>query len=337
MQYENPCIFKKECRKCNLCTTESRPDMCLSLECEFYIPCKRCGVNMNLNQDGICKVCEKNKDKNKPTSDEISERLSDEISSILEQEEDEHKDYSEEHLDGIMDKMALSSRKKKTRNTVSGKKARTVKVTMPGTAPPEYSKEEMDYYLKQWNEYSGFYSDPTVFPIVHNLIILEIELNYVTQQILDVKGEYKRDVLTRRTQLIKDIGELRKHLPVEEASRMSEEETALSMIYDKYLNESRRRNSGDVKRIFDTPTIALAPVLHFKPDLSDLIARCGYQVEDAISLITRLKDLPEDPMELAKMFNFPVDEEFAKSDSEQEDDFDYSKYYEDTSELEEID
>lgn len=320
-EYENPCVFKKVCRECSFCKSDSRPSMCIELACEHYTPCKKCGANRKLDDSKKCNLCLRKKDR--VSDDLLSGRGR--LSSNTAKKEDSLLDEDlEENLGSIVDNLtrSLSSKKREKKRD----KYKDIKVTMPGTPPTEYSNEEKGYYLMQWKEYADFYSDPTVFPLIHNLIILEIELNYITFRILDTRSEMKESLAKRRTDVIRNIADLRKHLPTEDAMKMSEEESALSTIHDTYIKEAEKRNKGGFKKIFDLPTVALAPVLHFKSDLVELLERCGYEVKDIVELMANIKDRPEDPAELAKAFGFPVDKKYACEDNEE---VDYNEYYED--------
>jgi hypothetical protein len=275
--YDDPCVFKRACKKCNFVEKGKRPTECIALKCMDYTPCKKCGGNKLINSNNICRTCESG----------VTE-------SILRKSK---ADTAEDISDQINKEMNIV---KKRSN-----------ITIPGTPPRDYDETEVEYYTNQWNEYFGYYTDPTMKPIIHHIILIEVELNKVSYQILNSRKADQDLLISKRTVLLKNLELLRKQLPEESARNASKEETALSLIYDKYIEESEKSNKGGIKRIFDTPTIALAPVLRFPADLTELLEKCGYEVIDISKALSVLKDLPRDPVELAEFFGFPVSVEDA--------------------------
>lgn len=328
-EFSNPCVFKAKCRSCNLCRSEDRPEMCIGLNCPDYTPCKKCEANRKLNEDLMCGLCVKLKERDITGELLAGKAVAGLDNGFTESEPNDEESLLDENLEEnlfeVVDNLTRSERSKK--RTGKHKKIKPIESTMPGTPPKEYSESETKYYESQWKEYSDFYRDPTVFPLIHNLIILEIELNFVTGKMIRTRSELRDEFSKRRTDIIRNIDILRRSLPSEEAMKMSEEEAALSIIHDRYIEEVTKRNNGKAKKIFDLPTIALAPVLHFKKDLIELLERLGYKTVDIFDMTTKIDDIPEDPQELAKMFGFPISQQFACEDDE--DSVNYADYYDD--------
>lgn len=301
MIIENPCIFKVQCRNCNICAVDDRPSVCSSIECEHYSPCSKCNRNMILNNERRCRICAK-------TSYTDSLASGD---GRLSTNEDYDKDVKIDNLAKIVGDSILSdtARAKKQREERREERVRKLKITLPGIPPSEYSQEESDYYKSQWKSYSDYYRDPTIYPMIHNMIILEIELNHITQLLLGTRGEYQKNLLNHRSDIINNLSQIRRMLPEEDALELSEDEKALSMIYETYVREVKARNKDGIKRIFDLPTLALAPVLHFKADLFDILKRLGYKPIDIEEIVKRIRKPPSDPTELAISLGFPINEE----------------------------
>jgi len=308
---DNPCVFKRECRKCNLCNKDDRPTMCKMLECEHYTPCAKCGRNMQLDDSKKCRVCNKTGYVESLASG--NERISVNTVNAV-------SNNADALLSDIIDSTSRSGVDKRS---ATGDKRRTddyrkINITAPGIPPQEYNESERKYYMDQWSNYSNYYRDPTVYPLIHNLIILEVELNYITFTMIGTRGEYHDKLIRHRTDLIKNMTAIRDQLPSEESFELSEDEKALSIIYETYKNEVEKRSKGKIKRLFDLPTIALAPNLHFKKDLSAILKKLGYKQIDIDEVVKRMKDYPEDPYELALFLGFPLDEEVVEENEDQD-------------------
>jgi len=304
---DNPCLFKKECRRCTLCNVTDRPEACKSLSCEHYTPCKKCGRNLSLFE-GKCKICLKSgyvsdlaDGESRPEINSVNSVVNDALRSDKQRRDD----------DRSIEKRA---------------KVRQVKITPPGVSPEEYDESEKKYYKDQWTQYAEYYRDPTIYPLIHNLIILEIELNYITFMMLRTRGEYHDKLIKYRTDIIRNMTSIRDQLPSEESFELSEDEKALSLIYEQYKEEVKKRSKGKIKRLFDLPTIALAPNLYFKKDLHILLTRLGYKEIDVNSAVSKMKDLPEDPFDLAVFLGFPINEDAVQEEGvEQLEDENYSE------------
>jgi hypothetical protein len=262
---------------------------------------------MVLTEDGKCRICNKSS-----YVDELADgdgRL--EINTV---DNEEERDDLSKLVEGI-----LKSDTQKELDEIKKRKLakiRKVKITSPGTPPSDYNDDEVKYYKEQWSKYEDYYRDPTIFPLLHNLIILEIELNYVCNLILGTRGEFHEKLIKHRTDIIRNMVQIRDQLPSDEAMELSEDEKALSLMYEKYIIEAKKRRSGDIKRMLDLPTLALAPVLHFKPDLVRILNDLGYKTIDVDAIASKIKELPEDPFEIALALGFPINEEVVGSEDE---------------------
>ena len=189
-------------------------------------------------------------------------------------------------------------------------------VTMPGQPLPHYSKDAKDYYMSQWEEYSGYYSDPTIYYVVHQLIIIEIELSvvsstlskFITDDTIAPKLEKRRD------KLIANLASLRRQLPEKDALELSDDEKAMSMVYERYIAEKKADTfgNGPVRRILSPDAYALAPVLHYRIDPVDLLNRLGYKIVDPDMVAKLIESPPEDPLDAAEFYGFRPREKYAE-------------------------
>lgn len=317
----NQCSFKPACRACSLVEISQRPEMCASIECASYTPCSKCSNNRKLNDSGQCTVCKKS---DEYINDESYGKAADEEAEVDIPVADILSDLQSESLN--QEEREMAERRKRAAKSRKNKKED--EITMPGTPPASYSSAQKDYYNNQWDQYTAFFIDPTNLPILHNMIQLEIELNVLSYRIARATGDILDGLEKKRTNTIKNIQALKAMLPDDEARRMSEEETALSKIHDKYVEEAAKRTNGGIRSIFSLPAMALAPVLHHKADLNELLQEAGFNVVGMEEFMRRLKDLPKDPHQIARMFHFPIDQRYAMEGSE--DGVDYSKALGDT-------
>lgn len=285
----NPCSFKTECRNCNFCDMEARPVMCLKLNCEYYTPCKLCGNNKPLDIHGKCRECDGSKKK---------------LEQIV------VRDPSGNAV--LVDDTPPT-------NTLLPKIAEVTKIsiTMPGTPPPEYTKEERDMYNLQWAQYNGFYRDPTAYTICHNIILLEIELNWHMSFMRQNREVVSRNMDSKQRRLIENLKILRDQLPNKEAQDLSDDEKSLGMILERYAQEIKARRVGGISRLLSQDAIALAPALHFRINPIDLMKRCGYamaDISDVIGKVQDMQDIPSDPKDLLEFLGFYLTEKYAVDD-----------------------
>lgn len=271
--------------------------------CDIYTPCKKCSNNRNLDSDGLCSSCTRRADG--------VVTLTDAEGQILEIPESSVKNFL---LNEELKKPAVSSLDLPQINLEEATiQPRKIKISMPGTPPSGYSDDEREYYLAQWSEYQGFYRDPTARVIVHNIIILEIELNFTVNFITEKRGSDVSILEKQRTRLIDNLKELRNQLPEKEANDMSDDEKSLAMIYDRYCEEKKLMAVGKVSRMVTPEALALAPVLTFPLNPQELLVRLGYRQIDAIQACESIvqADLPSNPKKMLEFFGFFLEEKFA--------------------------
>lgn len=298
----NVCTYKKVCRHCNLCEIDDRPDMCVDLECEHYTPCVKCGKNRNVDSKGRCDHCQRKK------KEKTVVRTAD---GGYKEVEDDSPNDPRFAMKGIS---TVNINEDDSGETSDG----YVDITPPGVPPVKYSDAEKDYYRRQWEQYEGFYRDPTAYAVIHQIIILEIELNWTVCYMIGKRGEYQKDLESQRNSIITNLQKLRGQLPEKEANELTDDEKSLAMIYDAYIKERQAREKGGVRRIFTQDAVALAPVLPFQLNLQSLLERSGYRTVEAIEAAEKFADsfsengIPESPEDIAEFFGFPIREEYAQ-------------------------
>lgn len=299
----NACTFKKVCKDCQITHLADRPKMCDDIRCDKYTPCTRCGNNKVLGEDGMCTSCTRTKGG--------TIQITDAEGSIVEIPEQVVKNF---RLKDDLDKPALAPQISQTVQLEEAIiKARKISVSMPGTPPSEYSDQEKDYYLSQWGEYEGYYRDPTAKVILHNIIILEIELNFVVSFIIQSRGSDVTALEQQRTRLIKNLEGLRNQLPDKEALDMSDDEKSLAMILERYCEVNKLRAVGKVSRVISPAALALAPALTFPINPAEILARLGYKQVDIIQACESIMptDLLSDPKKTLEWFGFFLEEKYA--------------------------
>src|SRR5690606_9263811 len=110
-------------------------------------------------------------------------------------------------------------------------------ISFPGTAPERYGKQEKEYYDRLWDAYAGFYQDPTAFALLHNIILIEIELMHTATLMSQRRHEGNRELENRQERLAKNMKILRDQLPAKEAMQLNEDEKSLGAIHEAYLAE----------------------------------------------------------------------------------------------------
>lgn len=280
----NPCIYKSVCKECKMCDADDRPLMCISLRCEYYTPCTKCHCNRTLNDKKICNVCAKDQRTTIATNPE-----------------------------GKLIEVPVSHQVQMQSSDEGDIPHREVSITQPGTPPSEYSEGEKEYYLAQWNEYRNFYRDPTAKALCHNIIIMEIELNYLVNYMINHRGQASKDHESQRNRIIKNLTELRNQLPQREATEQSDDERFISMVYDRYIEEKKKRSLGKVSRVLSPEALALAPALDFPVNPQQLLTDLGYRTVDAIQACQHitLEELPSNPAQTLEFFGYFLDEKYA--------------------------
>lgn len=296
----NTCTHKRECKFCNIVSAEDRPGVCIEMECEHFTPCKNCGHNYVLGPNFKCGNCNSRNQK------------------LVKSESGETATTDAKHNSPVFIASDEPSNSPDVSIGNNEQTERELSITKPGVPPPEFDAGEKDYYLSQWNEYKGFYVDPTAWPTVHQLILLEIELLWLGNELVKKRGESKADLERQRKLIIDSMESLRKQLPAKEAQAMSDEEAALAFIYETYLEEKGKKEFkvGDtvIRRVFSPAAVALAPVLPIPVNLSDLLTRLGWRTVDQMEVLDSMLELPvsEDPKKFANYYGFvELDENYA--------------------------
>lgn len=285
----NPCIFKTQCKVCKITGLEDRPAMCASIRCEHYSPCKKCGDNKTLTPDKLCSTCTR------------KHRIHEEVM----------RDPAGELV--VVSEAAVPDLQQNPTIAATDIPARKLSLTSPGIAPPEASEPEKEYYLAQWHEYVNFYRDPTAKAVIHNIILLELELNWLVNWLSISRGQPSKDQESQRTRIIHNLAELHKLLPKKEATDESDDERSMAMIYERYCQEKSKRRLGKVSRIISTEALALAPCMDFKLNPQQLLTNLGYSTIDAIQACDKIQldDLPADPVRALEFFGFFLNEKYA--------------------------
>ena len=244
----NPCTYKSACKKCPAVRPEDRPERCLDIACEDYTPCRTCKRNMPLDVQGYCHYCNK-------SSAKTAVRNAEGKIVMVPDEPPTHPS-----LQGSTPTRSIDA--------FGGQEtSRAVKISFPGTAPSGFTPDEAQYYDLQWQSYSGFYRDPSVYAICHQIILMEIELNHVGNLLMNCRGsEDSRRIEDKQSRLIANLKGLRNQLPEKDAVHQSEDEMVISMIHKKYLEETKNRRAGGVSRIMSQEAIMLAPAMEFPID-----------------------------------------------------------------------
>lgn len=293
---DNPCIWKRQCKSCTATLLSDRPAMCKSMECPHYSPCKECGNNRILDANMLCNVC-------------VSEARSKTAKA------QGSKPIAQLSSDGELEETTADLQASLERDEIDESQARTRKLTIspPGIPPSEYSEVEKEIYTGKWQEYQGFYRDPTSKSIVHSIIIMEIELSWVLNEMIHLRGNPQKAIEQQRMRLIRGLKELHDQLPKREAIEESDDEKFLSMVYDKYTEEIKERRLGKVNRLLSPEAIALAPVLTFPIDPQKLLTDLGYRTVDAAQAASHilLDDLPKEPEKVLEFMGFFLHEKYA--------------------------
>lgn len=286
----NVCQFKQVCIHCTKTQPDDRPHLCIAIQCEDYKVCPKCGMNRTLHEthDGqkLCKKCFGGYAKlgTRSSKAEIKDREESGVAMI--------------HT---------------ASDNIHGVEIRQITVTPPGIPPPELNQDEKDYYNKRWNEYKGYYRNPKAYFICHQMILEELNLNYLAAKILCSRGEAESAFVRERQHSINTLRLLNEQLPDKEAEDVQDDEKSLAMIYDAYCREKQKRSVNGVSRILSQEAIALAPRLEFPIDPSELLKRCGFKIEEVSDVLSRIENIPLDkePVDILEFFGFQIKEEYA--------------------------
>lgn len=291
----NPCTYKGVCIKCKAVAPEDRPTRCLQIACKQYTPCNKCSRNMDL-KDGFCRWCSPDASKTVITTP----------------------DGSKASIPNLPPTHPLLQSKSAVPVQGNASVGTIRKITFPGTAPELYSQDEKDYYNEQWISYKGFYRDPSVYGVAHQIILLEIELNHVSNEMMLMRGEVSKDLENKQQRLIENMKSLRNMLPAKDALDASRDEMMINKIYDNYIAEIQNKKVGGVSRFITTDAIALAPYVEYPMDPMELAQKLGYRLVDlttAIDQIVQAKDIPSEPLKLLEFFGFFLKQTYALQDS----------------------
>lgn len=307
--HTNPCQFKRCCKSCMMVDMDNRPSLCLQLECNDYKPCKKCGMNRELDARGLCLArCSKVKSE---------ETLIRNAAGEAELIRDPMPTNFRLQTVGIPNEVSSGNFEDPGPRPVPGSTNVKIGITLPGTPPEYFTPVEAESYRKQWDSYSGFYRDPTAYAVVHNVIIMEIELNFINAWIGMNRANPQvatKDMEDRHYRLIQSLEKLRNQLPKKDAEELSDDEKSLGMIYERYCKEKNLRSVAGISRILTQDAVALAPLLDFKMDPTELFKTMGYRVvdiEEAMKKFHTSKDIPNNVEAMAEFLGFFLKEEYA--------------------------
>lgn len=290
----NPCTVKRKCMMCKDVDLDDRPAMCKALACEFYIPCSKCGMNADgIDPDiGWCENehCKYIKNVMEVVTVEVG-------NNQTIQAYDVGPNATQDVLSSVVS---------------TGKKRRSI--TRPGVPPTELESHEKEYYLYRWEEYEGYYRDPVAYVTCHYLILEEIKLSYIMSDLLEKRGEALADKEKEKSHIYDSIRKLKDQLPEKESERMSDDQLALGMVYDKYCEVNKITRSSGVIRVLSSEAVALAPVLPFKLDAERMLRLCGFslvEAQDAAQQIFDANDVDKSALSVLEFLGFKLKEKYA--------------------------
>ena len=283
----NICGYKQDCLKCKkVQDLDLRPDLCISIRCKEYDPCPICKQNRTLHETTVgrklCKVCIEKDPASKAAALEAK-------------------------------KAALSSGNPPP---PPGMPVRKIGMSLPGTPPSGMEPQETEYYNERWKNFAGYYRNPAAYFTCHTLILEEINLNYLNSQQIEFRGQLSSELKSARSNALHNLKTLMDSLPEKEAEDVADDEKALSMIYESYSRQVKRRLTG-VSRVFTTEALALDPALDFPTNPRALLERAGFTLINMDALIARItidKKIHESmtPEDFLKALGFRIEEEYAQ-------------------------
>jgi len=282
----NPCSYKTACKRCNKVSKEDRPGLCEALECIYYTPCSKCGLNVNKVDPSLGHCGDKNCEYLKSINDD-SDIISELITDLDIEDEDDAGDISD---------------------------TRGMPISLPGTPPDDLTNEEKIYFQRRWDEYEGYYRNPVAYVICHNMILEEIRLAYVTTSILRSRGERLSDLENQKTAIYTNLKKLKDQLPEKESEKLSDDEKSIGVLYEKYCEERDFIRTGKATRVLTQDAIALAPELVIKIDPYELLINCGFSIEDskkAAEKVISNEDVKLSGLDLLTFLGYKLKEEYA--------------------------
>lgn len=282
MSDENPCRFKKVCKNCLKVGVDERPHMCIAIKCADYIICPKCKRNKTIPEGReFCYEC-----LGISKSAEIKRRVAE-----------------------------LSNGNVSMSSGVSGIRVVDGKITPPGTPPPGLNEDEILYYKSRWDDYKGYYRDPSAYFVCHLIILEEINITHLTDRLLATQLERQADIAKAHHTCVNTMKLLKDQLPDREAEEEMDDDKTIAAIYDDYCKEKKVRSIGGVSRLLSPEALALAPQLLFKIDPRTLLKRCGYKEIDIESVVEFINEIPEEskpsPEALLEFFGFKLKDEYA--------------------------
>lgn len=263
--------------------------MCQSLQCPEFLPCIKCGKNAYLNEKKYCVSCQhaKSQLKIEARRKQYAEQLelmqqeqaekSSEASKPKKQQEPEAQRQIPEELPPT-DADTLPERK--------------YSVTYPGTPPKELNASETEFYYKRWSEFKGYYSNPAAEFAVHQIILEELYISDLTARGFALRGERAEDNVKARQVAYQMLDILKRQLPDKESEELSDYEKSMAAIYDKCIEEKKKRYIGGVSRFFSPSAVALAPNLIHPIDPADILARLGFEPISVQQVIEKYETIP---------------------------------------------
>lgn len=318
MMDPSPCSYKSACKTCRYTLETERPGACIELSCEYLTQCKKCGANTTLDKSGRCRTCARGKADN---NDTVIVRTENGFNTVNASEVPMkggktprlHQKPVDVQLNSVVESVV-----KEIRDGVSEEETVSIDAgfSAPGVPPSGLTDDEAAYYKKQWNRYVEYYPDPTLESTLHTIVVIELELLWITSRAANARGEYDMELMSRRSRLTADIKGLRSSLPEEEASEMSDREASLAYAYEQYVAERGKNSFGGADRVFSKDAVALNASLPFKTDLSYILKKLGYAEGDTRKILDEAREISsKTPMEVAELFGFSVLKEFAMDDN----------------------
>lgn len=306
---KNICDFKKVCKECQFATLEERPGKCITLVCPDYKPCIMCGRNNYVNERQLCVKCQNNKARQK------AEARRKEYLAQLEKTKQLVANQLEPELQRqIPQPEALSQTNAHQQPELK------YSITHPGTPPPEMNEEERKFYIERWEQYKGYYHNPAAEFAVHQIIQEEVYISRLTTMSYRMRGEKAEDNVKARETSYRMLSMLKSQLPEKEADELSDHDKSMSVIYDKYVEEKRKRYHGGVSRMLSPDAIALAPNLIHPINPRDILVRMGFGLTSLEDVIEKYETIsakeiseltPERVEEILRFFGFRLKEQYA--------------------------